>query len=117
MNNLQERQNQTTGDFFTVCIIAILVGPKNAEKRQYRYVDVTVVGQKTIDLLWQYEQDLVDKRNVLIKFCMSDIEANAYQRQDGELGVSLKSHLYAIGKIWVDNEVTYESLPFEGLRS
>lgn len=108
VNRLAERQSQD-GSLFTTCTLAVLIGPKNTEKRQYRYIDVVVIGEKNVDLLWQYEQDIADERNVMIKFCLSDIQASAYERDDNTLGANLRSKLYAVEKVWVDGELTFES--------
>lgn len=108
VNRLAERKSQD-GSLFTTCTLAVLIGPKNTEKRQYRYIDVVVMGEKNVDLLWQYEQDIIDERNVMIKFCLSDIQASAYERDDNTLGANLRSKLYAIEKVWVDNELMFES--------
>lgn len=111
---LQEHQSQKDGSYFTSCTIAALSGPKNAEKRQYKYINVYVVGDTAQNLIWQYEQDLLDKKNVLIQFCMSDIKAKGYLNNQGEACASLNANLYAIEKIWVDKELTYSSQPASG---
>ncbi len=109
VNYLEERESSKDGELFTTCTIAALVGPKNAEKRQYRYINVVVVGEETLDLLWSYQQALEEERKVLVRFCVNDIKAKAFKRDKNEIDASLQATLYAIEKIWLDGELDYTS--------
>lgn len=112
VNYLEERESSKNGELFTTCTVAALVGPKNAEKRQYRYINVVVVGEENIELLWNYHQDLLEERKVLIRFCVNDIKAKAFQRGQGrnsEIDASLQATLYVIDKVWLDGALDYDA--------
>lgn len=108
INFLQEHQSDN--GFFTTCSIAAKTGPKSAEVKEYRYFDVTVRGQKTEDLLWDFQDDLMNEQgSAMVEFVLSDIKPKTFYRGNGDLVAGIDAYLIAINRIWLNGEVIYDS--------
>lgn len=114
VRDLKEHQSPEDGSYFTTCTVAAIDSTKNSTKPQYSYIHVFVVGDEAQDLIWQYQEAIRAKRKVLIQFRMSGIQAKGYLTQKGEARASLNSNLYAIEKIWLEQDLVYTSAQANG---
>lgn len=107
VNYLQERESDRGS--FTTFRLKVLVGDADQSPKQYRSFSVMVTKDELQDILWNYEQAILDERNVFIKFCLSDANPQAYEKEDGTLAASINSYLIGIEKLWIDGELMYEA--------
>lgn len=107
VNYLEERESER-GSFTTFRLNA-LVGDADQSPKQYRSFSVAVTKEELQDILWDFEQDIIDERNVFIQFSLHDAKATAYEKDDGTLSASINSYLAGIDKLWIDGELMYEA--------
>lgn len=104
------KEHSSENGKFTTCTIAAKTGLKSAEVKEYRYFDVVVRGQKTIDLLWDLQDKLMNEQgSAMVEFVLSDVKAKFYPCGNGDLVAGIDAYLIAIKRIWLDGAVIYDS--------
>lgn len=101
------------GEQFWACRVAALTG--SAEKPEYRYFDMNIVGDETAKLVQRCQDAVMANKKVLISFVMSDLWVDTFtystdtqHHKKGDTGVALKGRLIRIKSIKVDGELKYQ---------
>ncbi|RUS67770.1 hypothetical protein CUZ56_00247 [Saezia sanguinis] len=114
MAYLQDFKEITKGDStFMVCDLKVL---ENTSKgRFYHRFSCYVIGEEAQNLLWNLEQDLDEKREILMGVLMRGMTPSIFEHQKGdrtgEYDVSFQSNLMYIDWIRVDKEEIYKVRP------
>jgi len=114
MAYLQDFKEITKGDnTFMVCDLKVL---ENTSKgRFYHRFSCYVIGEEAQNLLWDLEQDLDEKREILLGVLMRGMTPSIFEHQKGDLAgqtdVSFQSNLMYIDWIRVDKEEIYKVQP------
>jgi hypothetical protein len=90
--------------------LAVLVSERNAV--QYRYIDCTVQAEEAVKLICLYSAEANDpKSKVLCGFRISNLRAEAFTRNNGDVGTSLKGRLIKVNWLKVNNRKVYTDEP------
>lgn len=102
------------GDAFWACRIAALTG--SSDSPEYRFFDMNVSGEETVNLIKRCQEAVEAKKKVLVSFVMSDLWYDTFTyskdseyHKKGDTGVSIKGRLYRINFIKVDGELKYQA--------
>lgn len=100
---------------FLACSIAALRGASNDV--QYTYFDLKVSGQDAIDLVEKLQDQVNQRRKILVSFRIADLYAHPYEReardQNGhptgkrEQAALIKGRLILINSVKVDGQLVY----------
>lgn len=103
------------GTPFTACDIFALTGKPGT--RELRRFDTMVLGRVAQALIRQCRTALEADQEILINFCMRDVQAHTFKyskgKKAGQLGSCLKSNLVRIYWIKIDGEFTFQTEPSE----
>ncbi|CAK7009018.1 DUF3577 domain-containing protein [Saezia sanguinis] len=114
MAYLQDFKIIKTGDSpFMVCDFKVL---ENTSKgRFYHRFSCYVIGEEAQNLLWDLEQDVDEKREILMGVLMRGMTPSIFQHQKGDrtgqTDVSFQSNLMYIDWIRVDKDEIYKVRP------
>lgn len=107
------QQKGKKGDSYWACRIAALVGP--ADSPEYRFFDMNISGEETVQLIKRCQEAVEAKKKVLVSFVMGDLRYDTFTyskdsdyHKKGDTGVSLKGRLFRINFIKVDGELKYQ---------
>lgn len=75
------------GDSYWACRIAALVGP--ADSPEYRFFDMNISGEETVQLIKRCQEAVEAKKKVLVSFVMGDLRYDTFSEVAGRISGQL----------------------------